>query len=73
VEGLPQGILRAALITLHRDGERVSKVGSSVKVVTEHKSGVDPKKGSNGSGGGGGWVGGVREVQEMTERGVGGG
>ena len=40
VEGLPHGIRRAALITLHRCGEIVSKVGISVKIGTLNTGGV---------------------------------
>jgi hypothetical protein len=37
VEGFPHGIRRAALITLHREEEIISGVGSSVKVGTEER------------------------------------
>ena len=44
-EGLPQGILLASLITLHKRGEIASKVGTSVKVGTEAKGRADWKEG----------------------------
>ena len=61
VEGLPHGTRRAALITLHRCGEIVSKVGSSVKIGTEtSEAGAGARKGSSGSRGvSGGNAGGV--------------
>jgi len=56
-EGLPQGILLASLITLHKSGEIASKAGTSVKRGTEMIGAGGVRKGSNGSreGGTGAW------------------
>lgn len=70
-EGLPQGILLASMITLHKRGEIASKVGTSVKVGTEaREGGAGVRNESKGSSGlEGGCEGGVGNEKEEKEEG----
>ena len=68
-EGLPQGILLASLITLHKSGEITSKVGTSVKEGTDAREvGAGVRKGIKGSSGASGGTEGDEEEKEEDER-----
>ena len=69
--GLPQGILRASVIALHKRGEMRSKEGISANERTEAGgAGVARKggKGSRGMGKGGGKAGGLGRDNEIEEK-----
>jgi len=63
--GLPQGILRASLITLHKRGEMSANDGNSVKSMEE---GAGARKGSRGSRRGGGSEGGVGRIRRERRK-----